>query len=144
MLHFVKYNLIGVLNTLITLVVVWVLHQQLDWNLEISNFLGFIAGGINSYLVNRIWNFRSTNKKRSEVLRFLVIFVFAYLLNLGTLEVASHLFSSGGSLTSFARIFSPYMKPGYIANIIANIVYVIASFGLYKYWVFKERTSVQN
>ena len=38
-LHFIKYNAIGIINTLITLAVVWVLHQWLDWNKEISNFL---------------------------------------------------------------------------------------------------------
>ena len=30
-LHFIKYNAIGIINTLITLAVVWVLHQWLDW-----------------------------------------------------------------------------------------------------------------
>ena len=45
MLHFIKYNIIGIMNTLITLLVVWILHQLLDWNLELSNFLGFVAGG---------------------------------------------------------------------------------------------------
>ena len=48
MIHFIKYNIIGVLNTLITLATVWVLHQILDWNLELSNLLGFVAGGVNS------------------------------------------------------------------------------------------------
>ena len=60
--HFIKYNLIGVMNTLITLASVWVMHQLLDWNLELSNFLGFIFGAINSYLMNRLWNFKSKNR----------------------------------------------------------------------------------
>jgi putative flippase GtrA len=138
-LHFIKYNLIGVINTLITLVVVWILHQQLDWNLEISNFLGFVVGGVNSYVVNRLWNFKSTNEKRSEMIRFLVIFIFAYLLNLGVLEIVKATLAPGGTFVSFATIFTPYVKSGYIAHIIANVVYVIASFSLYKCWVFKER-----
>lgn len=139
MLHFIKYNLIGVINTLITLIVVWILHQQLDWNLEISNFLGFVIGGVNSYIVNRLWNFKSTNEKRSEMIRFLVIFIFAYLLNLGVLEAVKATLAPGGTFVSFANIFAPYVKSGYIAHIIANVVYVIASFSLYKCWVFKER-----
>lgn len=139
MLHFIKYNLIGVINTLITLIVVWILHQQLNWNLEISNFLGFVVGGVNSYMVNRLWNFKSTNEKRSEMIRFLVIFIFAYLLNLGVLEAAKATLAPSGTFASFANIFAPYVKPGYIAHIIANVVYVIASFSLYKCWVFKER-----
>ncbi len=139
MLHFIKYNLIGVINTLITLIVVWILHQQFDWNLEISNFLGFVVGGVNSYIVNRLWNFKSTNEKRSEMIRFLVIFIFAYLLNLGVLEAVKTTLAPGGTFVSFANILAPYVKSGYIAHVIANVVYVIASFSLYKCWVFKER-----
>ena len=89
------------MNTLITLASVWVMHQLLDWNLELSNFLGFIFGAINSYLMNRIWNFKSWCKP-------------------------------------FTDFISQYMKPGFFANIVANGVYIIASFTLYKKWVFKK------
>ena len=71
-MHFLKYNLIGILNTLISLLVVWILYQLFSLNLILSNFLGFVAGAINSYLCNRIWNFKSQNKKRSEVIRFII------------------------------------------------------------------------
>ena len=138
-LHFIKYNLIGVLNTLITLAVVWVLHQLLNWNLELSNFLGYVAGGVNSYVMNRIWNFKSTNGKRCEMIRFAVIFIFAYLLNLGVLEITDAALSPSGTLASVGAFFAPYCKYGFVANVVANVVYVIASFGLYKCWVFRKR-----
>ncbi|MDY5028219.1 GtrA family protein, partial [Hallerella succinigenes] len=86
MWNFIKYNLIGVVNTLITLMVVWVLYELLHWNLELSNFLGFVAGGVNSYIMNRRLNFKSHNKKRSEVMRFVIVFLCAYLVNLCVLE----------------------------------------------------------
>ena len=138
MLHFVKYNLVGIMNTLITLLVVWVLHQLLDWNLELSNFLGFIAGGCNSYLMNRIWNFKSQNEKKGEVLRFLVVFLCAYGLNLIVLEGCVYGFENFGWLTGFKDFVAQFMKPSYFANLIANVVYVLASFTLYKKWVFKK------
>ena len=75
MKHFIKYNAIGVMNTAITFFTVWLLHEVLDWNVVLSNFLGFVAGGLNSYIMNRIWNFKSTNKKRAEVIRFIVVFL---------------------------------------------------------------------
>ena len=138
MLHFVKYNLIGIMNTLITLAVVWVLHQMLDWNLELSNFLGFIAGGCNSYIMNRSWNFKSTNKKSGEITRFLIVFLCAYGLNLLVLEGTNYSLENFSSLAAFTDIISRLMKPSYFANIVANAVYVIASFTLYKKWVFKK------
>lgn len=138
MLHFVKYNLIGIMNTLITLAVVWVLHQMLDWNLELSNFLGFIAGGCNSYIMNRSWNFKSSNKKSGEITRFLIVFLCAYGLNLLVLEGTNYSLENFSSLAAFTDIISRFMKPSYFANIVANAVYVIASFTLYKKWVFKK------
>ena len=39
---------------------------------------------------------------------------------------------------SISNFMSRFMKPGYLANIIANVVYVIVSFMLYKKWVFKK------
>ena len=137
MKHFIKYNLIGVMNTLITLASVWVMHQLLDWNLELSNFLGFIFGAINSYLMNRIWNFKSKNRKRTEVIRFAIVFAAAYLLNLATLEICVYALDTP-LCKPFSDFISQYMKTGYFANIIANIVYVIASFTLYKKWVFRK------
>lgn len=140
MLHFIKYNLIGILNTLITLAVVWVLHQILDWNLELSNFLGFVAGGCNSYLCNRIWNFKSTNEKRAEVARFLVVFLCSYGVNLLVLEGAAYLLQNATWCEPFTTWLSRFMKPTYLANIIANVVYVMVSFMLYKKWVFSSKT----
>lgn len=138
MLHFVKYNLIGIMNTLITLVVVWVLHQLLDWNLEFSNFLGFVAGGCNSYLMNRIWNFRSNNEKKTEVARFLLVFLCAYGLNLLVLEGCVYALENFATLSGLCKFIAQFMKPSYLANIVANVVYVLASYTLYKKWVFKK------
>ena len=92
-MHFLKYNLIGILNTLISLLVVWVLYQLFSFNLVLSNFLGFVAGAINSYLCNRIWNFKSQNKKRSEIIRFIIVFLIAYLVNLLVLKLCDNLLS---------------------------------------------------
>jgi putative flippase GtrA len=135
-IHFIKYNIIGVLNTLITLAVVWVLHQMLDWNLELSNLLGFVAGGINSYLCNRIWNFKSRNLKRTEIVRFVLVFLFSYAVNLLVLEGAAYALSNAAWCAGFAAWISQFMKPTYFANVVANVVYVLVSFTLYKRWVF--------
>ncbi|MCK9181372.1 MAG: GtrA family protein [Fibrobacteraceae bacterium] len=139
MLHFIKYNIIGIVNTLLTLIVVWILHQLLNWNLELSNFLGFVVGGANSYLMNRLWNFKSDNSKGGEIIRFLIVFGCAYAVNFVVLEIAKRLFAGGGGLFFVSQFFEGIFKSGFLANIVANVAYVIVSFGMYKYWVFKRR-----
>lgn len=130
MLHFIKYNLIGIVNTLITLCVVWILYELLGWNLELSNFLGFVAGGINSYWMNRRLNFKSQNQKGKEIFRFLLVFVCAYLVNLFVLESLKNSLPSAGD----------FLSAGFSANVLANIAYVIVSFLLYRYFVFKPKS----
>lgn len=141
MIHFLKYNFIGILNTAITLVTVWILHQLLNWNLELSNFLGFVAGSVNSYIANRRWNFKSQNRKRDEIIRFVIIFSIAYFINLFVLEFSLYALTQYATLSEWTSWLSPWIKPGFLAHIIANIVYVLVSFLLYKNWVFKKRDS---
>ena len=141
MIHFLKYNLIGILNTAITIITVWILHQTLNWNLELSNFLGFVAGGINSYVCNRFWNFKSQNKKREEIIRFLVIFVIAYFINLLVLKFSLYALTEYALFAKPTQWLTQWMKPGFIAHIIANVVYVLISFLLYKNWVFKDQNT---
>lgn len=141
MLHFVKYNIIGIFNTLITLVAVWVFHEFLCWNLELSNLLGFVAGACNSYFANRLWNFKSRNKKRAEILRFILVFICAYLVNLITLEAAAYAFKNIQHFKPIAEFFATWFSPSYLANIIANVVYVAVSFTLYKKIVYKSTDS---
>lgn len=128
MMYFVKYNLIGIVNTLITLCVVWVLYELLNWNLELSNFLGFVAGGVNSYWMNRRLNFKSQNRKSREAVRFAAVFFCAYLVNLLVLESLKNALPSAGE----------FLSAGFLANVLANIAYVVASFLLCRYFVFKR------
>ncbi len=128
MLHFAKYNLIGILNTLITLFTVWLLFEIFHWNLELSNFLGFVAGGINSYIMNRRWNFKSHAPKLREIFRFAVVFLCAYLVNLFVLESLKETLPPAGR----------FLSSGYVANILANGAYVVVSYFLYRYFVFKR------
>ena len=142
MKHFIKYNAIGVMNTAITLATFWILHEVLDWSPELSNFLGFVAGGLNSYIMNRIWNFKSTNKKRSEIIRFIIVFLCSYLVNLAVLKGCIYLLENASWCADFTGFVSQFMKPATFANLIANVVYVLVSFTLYKKWVFTDRREI--
>lgn len=126
------------MNTLITLATFWILHEVLNWDYKLSNFIGFIAGGLNSYLCNRIWNFKSTNKKRTEVVRFIIVFLCSYGINFLVLEGTTHVLTTASWCASFTAFISLFMKPTTFANLIANVVYVLVSFTLYKKWVFRK------
>lgn len=138
MIHFVKYNIIGVINTGITLAVVWVLHQILDIDVVVSNFIGYVAGGLNSYFWNKYWNFQSKQKDTGEALRFIVVFAICYFLNLGILLGTKALLANWSPLVALATWCAPFVKPGYIAHVVAIVASVLSSFFLYKKIVFRK------
>jgi putative flippase GtrA len=58
LVQFVKFGIVGVSNTVLTLVVYTVLLKVLGvWYLAASA-IGFIAGAVNGFLLNRRWTFR--------------------------------------------------------------------------------------
>ncbi len=79
-IQFVKYLCVGVLNTLVTLAVIFICKSVLGLNPLLSNWIGYIAGVINSFLWNRSWVFRSKGKMGGDAVRFLVGFGVCYLV----------------------------------------------------------------
>ena len=54
-----KYGVIGVSNTLITLVVFYVINTLMGLDYAVANTLGYILGLINSFVWDRGWVFRT-------------------------------------------------------------------------------------
>ncbi len=124
-LQFARYIAVGVLNTLVTLVVIYVCKSWLDINIWVSNALGYIAGVINSFLWNKIWVFRSRETGyRGEALRFAVGFAVCYVLQFGVTWVLNAMI---GHIEW--DITPSFTISGYgIATIIGMGVYTIANF----------------
>lgn len=123
-IQFIKYCMVGVLNTLITLGVIFVCKSLLGVNPYVSNALGYIAGVINSFFCNKQWVFKSSGSYWREALRFLAGFGICYGLQLGCVWLLTE--SPFGSL-EFA--IAGFVISGYgIATLLGNVVYTLANF----------------
>lgn len=122
LLQFIKFGIVGVSNTLITAVVIWVLLKQLHFSDYLSNIIGYIAGLINSFIWNRKWTFASKSSPSRQIPKFILTFVISYLLQLGNLYL----------LLNFTDI-DPYF-----CQLLSIVVYTITNFLLNKYFTFKE------
>lgn len=60
-LQFSRYALVGAMNTLLTLAVIFVAKGLFHCNPWISNAAGYLVGFINSFVWNKKWVFRSHN-----------------------------------------------------------------------------------
>ncbi|MDR3117876.1 MAG: GtrA family protein [Mediterranea sp.] len=129
----VKYGLVGVLNTLLTAAIIWILLRILSDKdspkpvpaliMFIANSTGYIAGLINSFILNRNWTFKSKSSWQLSLLRFLAVFAVCYCLQLSVVLW----------LNSFEVIASAY-----ICQLVGIVVYSALNFFLNKYYTFYE------
>lgn len=118
----IKYGVVGVINTLITAVVIWIMMKLLGCSDVVSNVVGYIAGVLNSFIWNKKWTFKSTEKWMGSAIRFGVVFGICYLLQLGLLVF----------------VLNPYLAiDPYYNQLIAMAFYTAINFVMNKFYTFK-------
>ena len=120
--QFIKYGLVGVSNTIITLSIIFVFMKLLNVSYIPSNAVGYLFGFINSFILNKIWTFKSKKSIGRESLFFVLIFVTCYLLQLILLII----------LKEKLQIMPEY------AQIISILFYSILNFSGNKFITFKN------
>jgi putative flippase GtrA len=88
--QFVKYGVVGASNTALTFATysigVWIGVPYL-----VALIVGYIPGGLNSYLLNRRWTFDAAHLAHSHAgTRFAIVLTCATLANLGLLYLMVH------------------------------------------------------
>src|SRR6267143_1508072 len=101
----IKFAVVGVANTLAGLFLIYLCKWLLGFGDVIANTCGYSIGLVLSFILNRGWTFRHSGPVFPALVRFLAIFILAYLSNLATvlvainsLEVNSYLAQASGIL----------------------------------------------
>ena len=76
-----RYLQVGVVNTLLTLLIIALLTNFFNVNYNISYFIGYVLGFINSFVLNKHYTFKSSNKWIKEFSPFMFIFIISYILS---------------------------------------------------------------
>ncbi|HJA88269.1 MAG TPA: GtrA family protein [Candidatus Parabacteroides intestinavium] len=118
----IKFGIVGVGNTLITALVIWIMLKVCGFSDYVSNITGYGIGVLNSFVWNRCWTFHSAAGWRRSAVRFGIVFGISYLFQLGVLFVLNA--TSG---------IDPYYN-----QLLAMVFYTIANFILNKIYTFKE------
>lgn len=87
----IKYGVVGLSNTLITMIVIFVMMKLLGCREGLSNLSGYVAGLLNSFVWNKQWTFKGseTGWKKGAV-RFGAAFVVCYVLQYVLVMVLNH------------------------------------------------------
>lgn len=81
--EFVRFGLVGILNTLIGTSVMLVAYNVLGCGYWVSSALNYIFGSIFSYFANKLFTFKSQEKSLKEITKFVVNILICYLAAYG-------------------------------------------------------------
>lgn len=120
--QFVKFSIVGVINTGIHYAAFLLLYRIVNINYLIASVMGYCCGLLNSYLMNRKWTFNSgAVAKQNEIIKFLVVNVTALGINVASLRLLVESLGIKPEISQLASIgFS------LVVNFIGN-----------KYWTFR-------
>jgi len=117
----IKFGIVGVINTLITLTTIFVLSNYLNVYYIYSNCIGYLLGFINSFVMNKFWTFQSQGNIYKESLFFLLVFLVCYIIQLSVLYYLHGIRQYNENLS----------------QLISMVVYTLANFLLNKFLTFK-------
>ncbi len=120
--QFVKFGTVGASGFFINAVIAHVLERTTPLSHFADFAIGYMAGGISNYLLNRVWTFRSTRNPWIEGVQFLLVSGVALLVGKGIFWLAG---SFGAH--HFSTIW-----------FVATIAGVFVNFFLNKYWTFRH------
>jgi len=119
--QFIKFALIGVLNTSIHYLVFLALYRLAGVHYLVSSAIGYCVGLLNSFLLNKKWTFKTVNVRTDfEFFKFVVVNMVSLLINMVTLQAAVTLM---------------HLTPE-IGQLIAVVFHTCANFLGSKYWTF--------
>ncbi|MDE6704151.1 MAG: GtrA family protein [Muribaculaceae bacterium] len=123
-MQFIKFCLVGAMNTLVTLCTIFICKSLLGMNEYVANAIGYVLGVINSFLWNKQWVFRSHGRFSREAIRFALGFAVCYSLQLLTVVALNT--SSFGKIEVDTGIM---VVSGYgFATLIGCGVYTVTNF----------------
>jgi putative flippase GtrA len=126
LVQFVKFGIVGISNTLLTLVVYTVLLKGFGvWYLAASA-IGFVVGAINGFLLNRRWTFRDHVGDALTPVRWGVV----QTCGLGLDEALLYVLVHDAHLDKL------------VAQVCATAVVTVSTFFVNRAWTFRVRAPV--
>ncbi len=125
--QFIRFSIVGAINTLVGLLVIFGTKAFLYDNDVIANAAGYGTGLSISFVLNKSWTFRDRSSVLASGIRFMSTFAISYAFNLGTVLIC---------------IFWLGVDP-YLAQVLGIPPYMVAFYWLCKYMAFRSHDSIK-
>ncbi|WP_267094851.1 GtrA family protein [Xanthomonas sacchari] len=124
----IRYGLVGVLNTLVCLLVMYALTYCGGVGAYAANACGYVVGFMASFFFNKIWTFGSRSPFGKSFPRYLLCAGIAYGMNIGMVYVGLQFYGAG-----------PYW-----IQVAGAIVYTVVLFVLSRTFVFSDKSTLTD
>ncbi|MEK6860293.1 MAG: GtrA family protein [Nanoarchaeota archaeon] len=123
-IQFLKFIIIGIINTLVNLSVFYILTDVIGVYYMVSAVIAFMFAVTNSFILNKTWTFEEhlNYKTSSKYFKFIVISVIALVFNLILLYVLVEYFAVNHMIAQVCGVFL-----NFLINFFGN-----------KLWTFKK------
>lgn len=133
----IKYGIVGISNSLVCFGTILILHNWLNVHIYVSNFMGFLAGLINSFVWNKKFVFKTRN---NGTLREACLFFFGWGLCYGFQLVCVSLMLKTDYFHTMSYFGAAAPKCGEtVAQAIGMVIYTCVNFPYNKFVSFKVR-----
>ena len=123
--QFIKFSLVGILNTAIHFAVFYALYSFMGVYHLLASAIGFGFAVTNSYFINKYWTFKSTGSNiRNEFSKFFIINLFSLTVNLASMAILVEIYFIHPPVAQFATI----------------VITLMINFSGNKYWSFNGKT----
>jgi putative flippase GtrA len=120
--QFVKFGIVGASGTVVNFIVAHTLQKTTDFSWFADFSIGFMAGGVSNYLLNRIWTFGSKRNPWIEGAQFLAVSAIALLAGNLVIAIAQR--------SGFHHFTATWLA--------ATLAGIFINFFLNKYWTFRH------
>lgn len=125
---FVKFILVGIVNTVIGTIIMFVCYNIFSLGYYLSSSLNYIVGSIISYFLNRKYTFNYNQKGFIVILRFFINILFCYLV--------SYILAKKIILIIFENYSKKFVDN--ISMLLGMTLYVILNYLLQRFFVFRR------
>lgn len=125
---FVKFVLVGVINTLFGTTIMLVFYNIFHLNYWISSASNYFFGSILSYFLNKYFTFQNNESTLTTGIRFIINILFCYIISYGLAK----------PLVKVVLSYQPKNIQENYAMVIGMIVFIFINYIGQHYFVFKN------
>jgi putative flippase GtrA len=128
---FIRFLLVGVINTLTGLSITFMLLNVLGWSYWLSTFIGNGSGACVSFLLNRAFTFQSNIEIKKSALRFFSLILLCYFFSFSSSDTIAELIYHHFGM-------SPLISNDELAILLGTGFYTVSNYLGQKYFVFRK------